>query len=67
MGTFRVELAIGQAFALFAYLKVILLHLQMFSNRFLLFSYYSILLNSMGAYVCYRLMNEHADAQYCTW
>ena len=64
---FKLYSAIDQAFPPFTYLKVILSHLQKFSNRFLLFSYYNISCNSKGAYVHYRLMNGHADDQYCTW
>ena len=61
MGMFKLYLAVDQVFVPFTYLKVIVSHLQKFSNRFLLFSHYSISHNSMGAYVSYRLMNEHVD------
>ena len=67
MGTFRLYLAFDQAFTSFTYLKVIPSHLQKFSSRILLFSYYIISHNSMVAYVYYRLMKEHADDQYHTW
>ena len=38
-----------------------------FPNKFYHLLHYNLLHDLVGAYVCYRLISEHADDQYYTW